>query len=431
MNVWLRRVLALWLLSLGAALIFFPYNDTRSGRIEKEVVSLRTQKLLDPNAIEARFPGQEITDITGPELNPNDYPDLWRAFINLGKDWPRDTTGGEEWNRFQAAALQKPSPWRLVVFREKLIACSMQRQPGQKADERGAAEFTYLGRYNPAIKSLSESDLSGFPAIMAAVEALRSSGSPEATPAAIPRPEWDRMTKRYLNPLVDGQTFYFDGGYYGPEFGLDYVSVEGRVRGLRIGMAVMGVLCLAGGFLLVRRLYVKKAGIMVNPRRVAVLYDAIALAFAIPSAYMAVNSLLEKLLFIPWYVQDDFLVFMGTFLFIGGIPILTLYTSRFTSQGIDITPQGIAVDGMAGNVFLPWESLAGIEFSDEYVAVGRVGIMMPKKIQKRLKLKDTSGRSLLVNEPQLSSVKRKIVHKFNEHAPEALHKEVRERLAKW
>jgi len=132
------------------------------------------------------------------------------------------------------------------------------------------------------------------------------------------------MTKRYLNSLVDGQTFYFDGRYFGPEFGLDYVSVEGRVRGLRIGMAVMGVLCLAGGFLLVRRLCVKKAGIMVNPRRVAVLYDAIALAFAIPSAYMGVNSLLEKLLFIPWYVQDDFLVFMGTFLFIGGIPILTL-----------------------------------------------------------------------------------------------------------
>jgi len=86
---------------------------------------------------------------------------------------------------------------------------------------------------------------------------------------------------------------------------------------------------------------------------------------------------------------------------------------------------------MAGKEFLPWESLAGIEFSDEYVAVGRVGIMMPKKIQKRLKLKDTSGRSLMVNEPQLSSVKRKIVHKFNEHAPEALHKEVRERLSEW
>jgi len=430
MKIWLRRLLALWLLSVGAALIFFPYNDTRSGRIEKEVVYLRRQALLDPVET-SRFEGQEITDITGPELNPDDYPDLWRAFINLGEDWPRDTASSEEWNRFQAAVLQHRSPQCLVVFREKLIACSIETTPDESQGKPLVPRFAYLGRYNPAIKDLAKSDLSDFPAIMEAVKALQAPVSPDAPPVAIPRSQWDQMTKRHLNPLMDGQTFRFEGTYYGPEFGWDYVEVAGRVPGLRAGMIAMGVLCVAGGSLLLRRLYIRKEGIMVNPRKIALLYDAIALVFAIPSAYMALNFLLEKLFFIPWYINDDFIVFMGTFFFLGGIPLLVLYTTRFTLQSIDITPQGIALDGMAGKGFIPWESLAGIEFSDEYIAVGRVGIMMPKKLQKRLKLKDDSGGCLMVNEPQLSSVKREIIHKFDKHAPESLRKGILERLAKW
>jgi hypothetical protein len=431
MKFWLHRVLGVWLVSLGAALILFPYNDTRSGRIELEAVFLERQTFLDPDAIATRFPGQEITDITGPALNPDDYPDLWRVFSNLGPDWPQDTAGLEEWNRFRTKVLKAPPDRAVVVFREKLILCSAERQPVEGRDKPPVVKFTYVGRYNPGIKQFSESDLSDFPAVMAAIKALEGSGSPEASPVAISRSQWDRITDRHLNPLLDGQTFRFEEAYYGPEFGWDYETVAGRVPGLRVGMVVIGVLCLAGGALFMRRLYVKKAGIMVNPRKVAILYDAIALAVAIPSAYMALTMLLEKLLFIPWYVQDDFLVFMGTFFFVGGVPILTLYTSRFTLQGIHITPEGITVDGMAGKEFMPWESLERVELSDEYIPVGRVGLMMPKKLQKRLKLKDASGRSLMVNEPQLSSVKKQIIRGFDEHAPDALRQEILECLRAW
>jgi len=80
-GVWLRRVFDLGLISLGIALTFLPFNETRSGLIELETVSLQKEALLNPDEINTQFPGVEITDITGPELNPDDYPDLFRVFI--------------------------------------------------------------------------------------------------------------------------------------------------------------------------------------------------------------------------------------------------------------------------------------------------------------------------------------------------------------
>jgi hypothetical protein len=85
---------------------------------------------------------------------------------------------------------------------------------------------------------------------------------------------------------------------------------------------------------------------------------------------------------------------MGNYFFVAGIPMATLYTSRFTSQSVDIDIDGIVVDSMAGKDFIPWEALASVELSNEYIPVGRVGTMVPKQLQKRLKLVDTSARCL-------------------------------------
>jgi len=110
MGIWLRRVFALGLISLGIALPFLPFNETRSGIIELETVSLQKEELLNPDEISAQFPGVEITDITGPELNPDDYSDLWRTFINLKEcNWTNDSSELEEWNRFQNSVLQRRS----------------------------------------------------------------------------------------------------------------------------------------------------------------------------------------------------------------------------------------------------------------------------------------------------------------------------------
>ena len=431
MGIWLRRVFALGLISLGIALIFLPFNDTRSGIIEQETVSLQKKELLIPDEISAQFPGMEITDITGPELNPDDYPDLFRAFINLGEDWNNDSCDLEEWNRFQDSVLQGISKFRLVILREGLITCSIGKEQEAGTDAPEIALFTYLGRHNLNIKEFSESDLADYPAITRVVKSLDAGDKLDFESTSIPKDEWERMVDRYLDPLVDSQTFNFKGNFYGPEFGLEAINLKGRVSGLRTTLKIIGVIAVLIGFMLVRRLYIRKRGIMVNPQGIAILYDVITLIFAIPSAYMIVSTILTKTMFIPPIIDEDFGIFMGIFFFCVGLPILTLYTSRFTSQSVEIDPEGIHVDSLIEKDSITWESFDSMDFSDEYVVVGRVGILMPRQLQKRLKLESKTGQHLIINEPQLKSVKRQIVLRFEQHAPDHLRDKIKQLLAKW
>ena len=135
MSVWLRRILVLGLISLGIALIFFPFNDTRSGKIESEIVSLQEIHLLDPEAIGRQYPGHEVIDITGPQFHPDDYPDLWRVFRNLDEDWTTESGSLEEWNRLQASALQSRSESDLVVFMQALVLCTIGPDPKDGEDK--------------------------------------------------------------------------------------------------------------------------------------------------------------------------------------------------------------------------------------------------------------------------------------------------------
>jgi hypothetical protein len=239
------------------------------------------------------------------------------------------------------------------------------------------------------------------------------------------------MVNRYLDPLVDSQTFNFNGTFYGPEFGWAAVKMEGKVSGLRAILKVIGVISILIGFLLGRRLYIRKKGIMVNPQGIAIFYDVITLLFAIPSVYMVVNTVLTKTMYIPPIIDDDFIVLMGIFFFCAGIPIVTMFTSRFTSQSVGIDSDGIHVDSLFEKDSITWESLESMDFSDEYVLVIRVGIPIPRQLQKRLKLEGKTGQRLIINEPQLKSVKRQIAMRFEQHAPDHLRDKIRQMLDKW
>ncbi len=427
MKIWFRRILALALISLGIALAFLPFNDTRSGSVETEVVYLQKEKLLDPEVVHAQYPGEEISDITGPEFNPDDYPELWSVIIDLDAEWNNNSCEIDEWNVFENSFFKEKKEFRLMVFRDGLISCSTASNNAESVK----VGFSFIGRYNSHIKELSESDLKKYSSITKAIENINFGKESFSDLTPIPKTEWDKMVTKYLNPIEDLQTFKFEGIYYGPEFELDTIWKEGTVANLKLILKAIGVILFLIGFSLIRRLYNRKRGIMINPPKVAVLFDVIVLLFAIPSAYMVANLVLSKTLFITPITSEEFILLMGTFFFCLGIPFVTLYTSRFTSQSVLFSAEGIFVDNLVSKDFMAWESLDSIEFSNEYVMVSRVGMPLPKHVQKCLRLIGKEGQRIIINEPQLKSVKKKVIAKFEEFLPDHLKEKILQMLVKW
>ena len=427
MRIWVRRILALAFISLGLALVFLPFNNTQSGSVEQEVAYLQKVGLLNPELVKSKFPVEEIQEVSGPELTEEKFPEIWWAVNNLDKNWVTDTCSISEWNSFQTAFFNEVKEFRLIIFREALIACSTI----ETEENLPSVQFSCLGRYNTHVKELTESDLKKYPSILKAIKNVNFGKESERELTPIPHKEWYKMVDRYLNPMEDSQTFKFEGVFYGPEFAWDTIYKNGTITGLHIILKIIGIILFACGILLLKQLYVRKQGIMINPARIALLYDFITLLFGVPSAYMLANVVMFKLFYIEPITSEEFILFQGAFFFVLGIPFVTLYTSRFTSQSILIDTKGIFVDSLITKNFTSWDSLEYISFSDEYVLVSRVGMPIPRQLQKSVKLTTKDGQSIIVNEPQLKSVKKKIIARFEEFATEPLKGNILEQLKKW
>ncbi len=423
MKIWSRRVIALMLIALSIALVVFQFNNKQSGSVEREIVKLQLEEFVNSEILNSQFPGIKITDITGPELNEDDYSCIWRVFNYLDEEWLNDTCEIDEWTKLEELVLKEKKDTNLLLFRGVLASCV-------KNEENEVVVFSFLGEYNLSLQELTDNDLSRYPTINKIVNELQTGILDENT-NIIPVKEWNKLVDRYLDPTTDFQQFKYNNKVYSPEFSLDYEVKEGEIIYLPIILKIVGILFLLMGFIVTRKLYFRKRGIMVNPQKIAILYDIITLLFAVPSAWLFVSFVLEKLFFIPPVYAGNEIFFMGVFFLFIGVPLVSLFTSQLTSQSIGINSKGVIVDSLRVVEFVPWEELQSIEFSDEYVLVGRGGIPIPRKLQKSLKLTDISGNSIIINEPQLKSIKNKIIQHFEIHMTGNLKNEFMKLLSEW
>lgn len=421
MKIWLRRVAFLWLTAMGIALLAFTYNNQQTGYKEFEVVQLQIENHLSFDEINTDYPGINIVEMNRPEFNQKDFPCMWWALNDLEEKWPADSCERTDFIKFQQLDFVEKTDVNLVVFNHRLIKCF-------KSGER--AVFNYLGEYNSHIKTLAENHISAFSHIRKVLNELESGISMDNS-SKIPLKEWNKLVARYLDPLYDSQCFRYNGKVYGPEFNSDFENMEGEIASLSIILKIIGAVLFLLGFLFIRKLYFRKRGIMVNPLQIAGLYDGITFLFAVPSAWLLAGIVLQKLLFIQPLFNEMELTFMGIFFFLFGIPFVSVFTSRIVSQSVQFNSIGILVDSLSEKNLIKWESLQSIEFSNEYVLVGRVGTIIPKKLQKSLKFTDSDNNSVVLNEPQLKSVKKKIITHFQKYAPIQIREKFLRTLKKW
>lgn len=419
MQIWLRRIIALWLIAMGIALIAFKYNNQQSGYAEKEVVYLKIENYLQPKKVKAEFPDFSPVELTGPEMNNDDFPCVWWAIYDMDETWITDTCDVAEWEKVQRIFFDENDKQNLLVFHDMLIRAEKYS---------GFVAFHYLGEYNPHLKDFSNEKMLKYPAIINAVNQLNSA---EKTEAIVSAKDWKRFVVRNLDPINDGQSFRYNGRVYGPDFGTDTTWKEEKLNALPVTLKIVGLILLILGIWLLTTVYTKRSGIMINPQRVAMLYDGVALLFGLPAAWLLASVGFEKWLYIEPFFDDEYMAFMGVFFYIFGIPFISAFTGRFTSQALVINEKGILIDNIRNKTLIAWNEIAGFDFSDEYVLVGRLGMPMPRKIQKSLKIHTKNGDAEIINEPQLKSVKEKIKKEVEKKSPVIVKEKILSILSDW
>lgn len=192
-----------------------------------------------------------------------------------------------------------------------------------------------------------------------------------------------------------------------------------------------GIVFLSFGLYLLFPLYRFPKGILVNPPWVAKFYDFISMLFGGAAAIMVVDLILIKAFDISSNLYEEELTFMSVFFLIIGILILAAYTSRLAHQAIEVDEEAIRINGPSGTHKIRWKDIEKIELSDEYVMVGRGGAMIPRQLQKRLKVITKMGESYYINEPQLKGKKEVVINLIRNNIPPSLRNTYIQVLDEW
>ncbi|UCF39047.1 MAG: hypothetical protein JSU96_09510, partial [Acidobacteriota bacterium] len=407
MLIWIRRTLALWLLSVGIVLLLFPFDSERSGSSETPVMVLEPLSLIDPGQIPERFRSLEVMEANYQVLEQ--FPSLLEAVMRMNADFGEWSCTEEDWTRFAAANLPAGQGAALLVFRAKLFGIERLAEPaGSESASDELLVIRFLGEYDPLVPDLTEEDLREFPAVLAAVREQDAQGG-NFDPVPISLDEWDRFHEAVISPDSYSNGFRVNGKTYQNAYTFDYVQFSGSIENLDRYLAVSGLLGIIVSVFLFRRLYFRRRGIQVNPPWVAVLWDGITVALLVVAAYPAVDTALVKILHLTPSITDDFSIFMGNFCFYFGAPFVSLFTSRLCDQSVTIGPDGIVVAGLLAEESVSWAEMEGLNLSSEYIAVGRLGLPVPKELQKCLKIDRQTGDPVFINEPQVRSVKSRLV----------------------
>lgn len=196
-------------------------------------------------------------------------------------------------------------------------------------------------------------------------------------------------------------------------------------------LLIFSLLMVVAGITFFGRIHQSVPGILINPRWIAILYDMILFFFSLGSSLMVITWIFMQLNSNLYHGSDDYLIFMGIYFLFIGIPFVSWYIHRLTTQSIIIDQEQIILYRSNEKSILKWKDLMACQLNDEHVMVGRAGMLIPRKLQDRLVLTGINAEELVINEPQIKSVKNKIIDEFIFHAPEEWVAEMSKLLRKW
>jgi hypothetical protein len=193
---------------------------------------------------------------------------------------------------------------------------------------------------------------------------------------------------------------------------------------------VCGAVLAALGLCLMATLYRRpKNGIPVSSAGTSLLWDSIHLVVAGLAMFAVADAC-----FIRYGgaepVLDEKLRFIGVFMAVVGIPVLSLVTSLFGAQTILVDGKGVAAEGLFGREHVSWEELKGIEVGTQHLPTVKAGLPMERELQKTLTLKGAAGEVTVLEPPRIET-KAEILGVMKKHAPERWQPDLDRAIEEW
>ncbi|MCF8040973.1 MAG: hypothetical protein K9K65_05270 [Desulfarculaceae bacterium] len=194
---------------------------------------------------------------------------------------------------------------------------------------------------------------------------------------------------------------------------------------LPAGLALAALGLVAGVWVIIKG-YVSRRGFVVTPRWGVVFADVM---FTLASGAMSFGLLeycLAGWLAAPPLLEEAVQVVMSWML-VPTTAFMAFFAANMASQSLEVNQEGLTWHGPGESRFLPWEQVRGLDLHETYVAVSRVGMAMPRRLQTKLVIKGMED-NLQLYEPGLKRTKREIVAALQHHGPPRLRSDL-ERIA--
>ncbi len=167
----------------------------------------------------------------------------------------------------------------------------------------------------------------------------------------------------------------------------------------------------------------KNPGFRVSPGWAARFGDAMFILLGAVGAFGALEyGLIEWVGAVPGLADDlesEGLRVVSAAMWVPVTLVCAMFTANLATQSLEVTQKGITGYGPGKPNFAAWGDIMGLDLSSDYVAVGRVGLLIPRKLQTRLVI-ETKGDSLTLFEPANKLTKHGILNAIKEHGPSRL-----------
>ena len=431
--IWFRKFAAVYLLSIGAALVFLSFPGHLEGERTQEVVRLEIRSApFTEESARARF-GDSFIELSYEGMAG--FPELREAILGLmDKSGYRCVPSGE-WHALLVDRSIADPVGMAYVFRDSLYRISsIETRDFEPEGELVCFEVTMLGAYdnlnwNP-MSRIEAVDLDGYPELKTELERLASGPIPADGIGEISLRQWRRFQRRELDNRFFRLNFVvFDKMYSGTvedaevPWSLQTPWLEQTAGAIGAAAILLGILMVIASY----RTNSARPGIPISSPWFTVFCDVISLIGGSIFAILAIDTLWvgpisqSSLVGLhpEWPSTQPItgLHFISVPVFLVVLPLLTLWFTSLSAQRIQVDGEQVTSHGAFGPMSIPWQDLNHVRLRKQRNPFS-FSVIDFRTLQKVLEL-EGKEHSITINEPGSRKRKGEILDAMRRYTPES------------